>query len=346
MDSAKGELLVYQTDDGQVKIDVRLEDETIWLTQQLMAELFQTTKQNIGQHLKNVFSEGELLENSVVKKFFTTAADGKKYKTNFYNLDAIISVGYRVKSHVATRFRIWATHRLKEYLIKGFVMDDERLKNPPVKGSAIPDYFDELLARIRDIRASERRMYLRVREIFAMAADYEPSWSETTKFFSIIQNRLHFAATGMTAAELIRSRADYLRPNMGLTSWKGDEVRKTDVIIAKNYLEEAEIDELNRIVVMWLDFAEDQAKRRKQVFMKDWERKLEEFLRFNERRVLPDAGKVSKTSADGYAKVEYEKFEVRRREYKETLAEKEYIAQLEEAAKSLPVKKKEGKKNA
>jgi len=346
MDSAKGELLVYQTDDGQVKIDVRLEDETIWLTQQLMAELFQTTKQNIGQHLKNVFSEGELLENSVVKKFFTTAADGKKYKTNFYNLDAIISVGYRVKSHVATRFRIWATHRLKEYLIKGFVMDDERLKNPPVKGSAIPDYFDELLARIRDIRASERRMYLRVREIFAMAADYEPSWSETTKFFSIIQNRLHFAATGMTAAELIRSRADYLRLNMGLTSWKGDEVRKTDVIIAKNYLEEAEIDELNRIVVMWLDFAEDQAKRRKQVFMKDWERKLEEFLRFNERRVLPDAGKVSKTSADGYAKVEYEKFEVRRREYKETLAEKEYIAQLEEAAKSLPVKKKEGKKNA
>ena len=346
MDGSKGELLVYQTDDGHVKIDVRLEDETIWLTQQLMADLFQTTKQNIGQHLKNVFLEGELLENSVVKKFFTTAADGKKYKTNFYNLDAIISVGYRVKSHVATRFRIWATQRLKEYLIKGFVMDDERLKNPPVKGSAIPDYFDEMLARIRDIRASERRMYLRVREIFTMATDYEPSSSETTKFFSIIQNKLHFAATGMTAAELIQSRANYLRPNMGLTSWKGDEVRKTDVTIAKNYLEEAEIDELNRIVVMWLDFSEDQAKRRKQVFMKDWERKLEEFLRFNERRVLPDAGRVSKKSADGYAKVEHEKFEVRRREYKETLAEKKYIAQLEEAARNLPVKKKGGKKNA
>jgi len=258
----------------------------------------------------------------------------------------IISVCYRVKSLIATRFRIWATQRLKEYIVKGFVMDDERLKNPPVKGSAVPDYFDEMLARIRDIRASERRMYLRVKEIFAMATDYEPSWSETTKFFSIIQNKLHYAATGMTAAELIQSRADYLRPNMGMTSWKGDEVRKTDVTIAKNYLEEAEIDGLNRIVVMWLDFAEDQAKRRKQVFMKDWEPKLEEFLRFNERRVLPDAGKVSKRSDDEYAKVEYGKFEVRRREYKETVAEKEYIAQLEKAAKLLPVKKTEGKKNA
>ena len=197
-----------------------------------------------------------------------------------------------------------------------------------------------MLARIRDIRASERRMYLRVREIFAMAADYDPSWAETTKFFSIIQNKLHFAATGMTAAELIRSRADHLRPNMGLTSWKGAEVRKTDVTIAKNYLEEPEIDELNRIVVMWLDFAEDQARRRKQVFMKDWEQKLDDFLRFNDRPVLPDAGKISKKSADGYARTTYEKFEQRRREYKESLAEREYISQLEEAAKSLPTKRK------
>ena len=209
-DPGKGEVLVYQTDDGRVKLEVRLENETVWLTQQLMAELFQTTKQNIGQHLKNIFDEGELAQDSVVKKFFTTAADGKNYSTNFYNLDAIISVGYRVKSLVATRFRIWATQRLKEYIVKGFVMDDERLKNPPMAGSSVPDYFDEMLARIRDIRASERRMYLRVKEIFAMAGDYDPSWGETTKFFSIIQNKLHFATTGMTAAELIQSRADNL----------------------------------------------------------------------------------------------------------------------------------------
>jgi hypothetical protein len=331
----KGQFLVYEAEDGQIKIDVRLDDETVWLTQQLMAELFQTTKQNIGQHLKNIFEEGELDQESVVKKFFTTAADGKKYKTNFYNLDAIISVGYRVKSHIATRFRIWATRRLKEYIIKGFVLDDERLKNPPVAGSSVPDYFDELLVRIRDIRASERRMYLRVREIFAMAGDYDPTWPETTKFFSVIQNKLHYAATGMTAAELIKLRADHTQPNMGLTSWKTGEVRKTDVTIAKNYLNEKEIDELNRIVVMWLDFAEDQARRRKQIFMKDWERKLDEFLAFNERNVLPDAGKVSKQEAENFAHQEYEQFEQRRREYKESLGEAETIKQLEVVARQL-----------
>jgi hypothetical protein len=338
-ESAKGELLVYQTEDGTVKLEVRLENETIWLTQQMMAELFQTTKQNIGQHLKNIFEEGELEPNSVVKKFFTTAVDGKRYNTSFYNLDAIISVGYRVKSLIATRFRIWAGQRLKEYIIKGFVMDDERLKNPPVAGSAVPDYFDEMLARIRDIRASERRMYLRVKEIFAIAVDYEPSLQETTKFFSVIQNKLHFAATGMTAAELIHSRADHEQPNMGLTSWKGDEVRKTDVTIAKNYLDETEIGELNRIVVMWLDFAEDQAKRRKQVFMKDWKQKLDEFLRFNDRNVLPNAGKVRKKEADIFAKDEYEQFAQRRREYKEIVGQEESISYLEEAAKLLPKKK-------
>ncbi len=333
---AKSEFLVYTTEDGRVKLEVRLENETVWLTQQTMADLFQTTKQNIGQHLKKIFDEGELTQDSVVKKFFTTAADGKRYETNFYNLDAIISVGYRVKSLIATRFRIWATQRLKEYIVKGFVMDDERLKNPPVAGSAVPDYFDEMLERIRDIRASERRMYLRVKEIFAMAGDYDPSWSETTKFFSVIQNKLHFAATGMTAAELIKSRADHTLPNMGLTSWKAGEVRKTDVIIAKNYLKEGEIDALNRIVVMWLDYAEDQAIRRKQVFMKDWERKLDEFLTFNDRRVLPNAGSISKKDADDFAKDEYDQFAQRRREYKEVIGQEESIKQLEDAAKRLP----------
>jgi len=347
-DTGKGEILVYQSDDGRVKLDVRLQDETVWLTQQLLSELFQTTVPNISMHIRNIYEEGELTPEATIKKFLTVRREGDRdvrRELDFYNLDMIISVGYRVKSRIATRFRIWATQRLKEYIIKGFVMDDERLKNPPVKGSAVPDYFDEMLARIRDIRASERRMYLRVKEIFAMAGDYDPSWSETTKFFSIIQNKLHYAATGLTAAELIESRADYLRPNMGLTSWKGDEVRKTDVTIAKNYLKEDEIDELNRIVVMWLDFAEDQAKRRMQVFMKDWEQKLDEFLRFNERALLPGAGKVSKKSANGCAKAQYEKFEVRRRQYKEALAEAEYVRQLEEAARLVPAEKEGRKKN-
>ena len=332
----QGEFLLYRAEDGSVKLEVRLAHETLWLTQQMMADLFQTTKQNVGQHLKNIFDEGELDQNAVVKKFFTTAADDKKYDTNFYNLDAIIFVGYRVKSLVATRFRIWATQRLKEYIVKGFTMDDERLKNPPLAGSDVPDYFDEMLQRIRDIRASERRMYLRVKEIFAMAGDYDPSWPETMKFFSVIQNKLHYAATGMTTAELIQSRADHSLPNMGLTNWKADEIRKTDVTVAKNYLGNEEIDELNRVVVMWLDYAEDQARRRRQVFMKDWEQKLDEFLKFNDRKVLPNAGNVGKKAADDHVKQEYDRFEHRRREYKESLGEVESIKALEEAAKNLP----------
>ena len=335
---AGGEFLLYQTEDGRIRLDVRLQDETVWLTQPLMAELFQTTQQNISQHIRNIFEEGELTSEATHKKFLSVRREGKRdvrRELDFYNLDMIISVGYRVKSLIASRFRIWATQRLKEYIVKGFVMDDERLKNPPVKGSAVPDYFDEMLARIRDIRASERRMYLRVKEIFAMAGDYDPSWNETTRFFSIIQNKLHFSATGMTAAELIQSRANHLLPNMGFTSWKVGEVRKTDVTTAKNYLKEGEIDELNRIVVMWLDFAEDQAKRRKQVFMKDWEQKLNEFLRFNDRNVLPNAGKVSKRAAEENAKAEYEQFEIRRRAYKESIGEAETIKQLEEADKEL-----------
>ncbi|MHB8789987.1 MAG: virulence RhuM family protein [Desulfobulbaceae bacterium] len=347
-----GEILIYQTDDGKLKLDVRLENETVWLTQQLMAELFQSTQQNISQHIRNIYTEAELDPEATHKKFLSVRQEGSRQvqrSLDFYNLDMIISVGYRVRSLVATRFRIWATQRLKEYIVKGFVMDDERLKNPPVPGSAVPDYFDEMLTRIRDIRASERRMYLRVKEIYAMAADYEPSLPETTRFFSIIQNKLHFAATGLTAPELVRSRADHLLPNMGLNSWKTGEVRKTDVTIAKNYLSEEEIDELNRIVVMWLDFAEDQARRRKQVFMLHWEQKLDDFLRFNDRRVLPNAGKVSKQAAEDHAHTEYERFAQRRREHKESLGVAESIKQLEEAAKKLtdgkkPVRRKRGEK--
>lgn len=340
--SSGGQILIYRSDDGLVKLDVRLVNETLWLSQAALAELYQTTIPNINIHIKNIYEEGELSEESTVKDYLIVQTEGGRQvgrQVKHYNLDMIISVGYRVKSTIATRFRIWATGRLREYIVKGFVMDDERLKNPPVQGSAVPDYFDEMLERIRDIRASERRMYLRVREIFAMAGDYDPAQSETMKFFQIIQNKLHFAATGMTAAELIASRANHQRPHMGLTSWKGDGVRKTDVVIAKNYLDEKEIDELNRIVVMWLDFAEDQAKRRKQVFMKDWQEKLDDFLRFNERHVLGGAGTVSKKKADEFAKSEYDRFEVIRRSEIETQAEQDYIKQLEDAAKQLPATK-------
>jgi hypothetical protein len=343
-----GELIVYQTDDGRVKLDVRLQDETIWLTQADLADLFGVKPQNITIHLKNIYAEGELQEDATCKEFLQVQTEGVRKVERirkFYNLDAVISVGYRIQSRVATHFRIWATQRLKEYIVKGFTMDDERLKNPPVKGSPVPDYFDEMLARIRDIRASESRMYLRVREIFAMAEDYEPKAADTARFFSVIQNKLHFAATGLTAAELIKARADHGRPNMGLTAWKGSEVLKTDVTIAKNYLHEDEIEELNRIVTMWLDFAEDQAKRRKQVFMRDWQQRLDDFLRFNDRRVLPNAGGVSKKTAEDHATKEYEIFADDRRKQKESLAEADYLKQLEEAARQLPASRKKSTQN-
>ena len=339
----QGEMILYQTDDGMVKLDVRLQNESLWLTQSDMAQLFQCSTDNVSLHLKNIYDEGELEQEATTEDFSVVRIEGEREvqrRLTFYNLDAVISVGYRVKSVIATRFRIWATQRLREYIVKGFVMDDERLKNPPVKGLSVPDYFDEMLERIRDIRASEKRLYLRVREIFTMAADYEPSAADTAKFFAVIQNKVHFAATGMTAAEIIKSRADHTKANMGLTSWKENEPRKTDVTIAKNYLQENEITELNRIVVMWLDFAEDQAQRRKQVFMKDWESRLDDFLRFNEREVLPNAGTVRKKTADDHAASEYAEYSSERRRAKELAAEKDYIQQLEAAAKQLPIKKK------
>lgn len=343
-DISRGEILFYQTEDGQTRVECRFEHESLWLTQAAIADLFLTTPQNITLHLKAIYSEGELGEASTCKQYLQVQTEGDREvsrKRNFYSLEAILAVGYRVRSQRGIQFRRWATERLKEYLVKGFTMDDERLKNPPVAGSNVPDYFDEMLERIRDIRASERRMYLRVKEIFAMAGDYDPSWSETTKFFSVIQNKLHFATTGMTAAELIQCRADHTLPNMGLTSWKTGEVRKLDITIAKNYLNEHEIDELNRIVVMWLDFAEDQARRRKQVFMQDWAQKLDEFLTFNERKVLPNAGTVSKKVADEHARQEYERFAVRRREHNETFGEADSIKALEKTAKQLEQVKKE-----
>jgi hypothetical protein len=297
--------LLYQTEDGQTRIEVRLENETVWLNQSAIAELFQSSKQNISLHLKNIFNERELEEKRVVKEYLTTAADGKSYRNKFYNLEAILAVGYRVRSLRGTQFRRWATERLNEYLVKGFTMDDERLKAGRNIGS---DYFDELLERIRDIRSSEKRFYQKIREIYKLAVDYDPKAEETLEFFSIVQNKLHFAISGKTAAELIAERADAAKPNMGLTSWKGTKVRKGDVTIAKNFLNEVEIEGLNRIVTMYLDYAEDQAKRHRQVFMRDWRKKLDAFLQFNERDILNHPGKISKAVADRLALEQYEIF--------------------------------------
>jgi len=338
-----GEMILYQTDDGLVKLEVRLLNESLWMTQNDMAQLFQCSTDNVSLHLKNIFEEGELEQEATTEEFSVVRLEGEREvqrRLTFYNLDAVISVGYRVKSLIATRFRIWATQRLREYIVKGFVMDDERLKNPP--GPDVPDYFDEMLERIRDIRASEKRVYLRVREIFAMAADYAPNAEETKRFYSTIQNKLHYATTGMTGPEIIKRRADHSKPDMGLTSHKHNSIRKSDVTVAKNYLAENEIDELNRIVVMWLDFAEDQTKRRRQVFLNDWETRLDDFLRFNDRDVLSGSGTVKKTSADAHAVKEYEEFAVERRRLKEIEAEKDYMKQLEATANALPTKTKKG----
>jgi hypothetical protein len=335
-DGPRGELILYVTEDGRTRVECRFDDDTLWLSQALMAELFQTTPQNMTLHLKALYQEAEIEEEATCKDYLQVRSEGGRMvqrHVKHYNLDAILAVGYRVRSVRGTQFRRWATERLREYLVKGFTMDDERLRNPPVAGSGVPDYFDELLERIRDIRASERRMYLRVTDIFALAADYEPSRADVRSFFQTIQNKLHFAATGRTAAELIAERADHMRPNMGLTTWKPDAVRASDLTVAKNYLRETEIRELNRIVTMWLDFAEDQARRRKQVFLKDWRQKLDDFLRFNDREVLDDAGGMSKAQADAHARAEYDRHAEERRALAEAEGEKFNFAALEAAAK-------------
>ena len=284
-----GQFIVYQTEDGKLKIDVRFEGETVWLTQQHMAELFQTTKQNVSLHIQNIFAEGELPEVSVVKESLTTAADGKRYATKLYNLDVIISVGYRVKSSVATRFRIWATQRLREYIVKGFVLDDERLKNPDQPF----DYFEELMRRIQDIRTSERRFYQKITDIYATSIDYDPTQEVSIVFFKTVQNKVHWAITGQTAAEIVHDRVDAAKANLGLTNWRGAVIRKHDVAIAKNYLTEPELAALNNLVEQYLIFAEGQAMRRVAMHMADWIKKLDAFLTLNERDILTHAGRIS-----------------------------------------------------
>ena len=309
------ELLLYTTPDHQTRIEVRLEDETVWLTQRQMAELFQTTVQNVNLHVGNIFAEGELTPESVIKESLITAVDGKSYLTKHFNLDVIISVGYRVKSHRGTQFRIWATQRLREYLVKGFALDDERLKDiRTLPGGR--DYFDELLERIRDIRSSERRFYQKVCDIYTTAIDYDATNDLTLAFFKTVQNKLHWAIHGRTAAELIAERADASKPNMGLTTWKGSPtapIRKADVEVAKNYLGEEELRTLNLLVDQYLSFAELQARQRKPMTMKDWTRKLDDFLRLNERDILADAGRISHELAIEKARSEFGKFDTERR---------------------------------
>jgi len=314
------ELLLYTAPNGKVKVEIYLENETVWLTQQKIADLFGVERSVVTKHIKNIFESKELIEESVCAKFAHTANDGKTYQTQFYNLDAIISVGYRVNSTQATHFRIWATERLKEYIIKGFTMDDERLKTPNYTYGK--DYFEEQLARIRDIRSSERRFYQKITDIYAQcSADYNINSQTTKNFFATVQNKLHWAITGQTAAEIIASRVDSTKENMGLTTWKNapdGQIRKTDIGIAKNYLNEDELDGLNRIVSMYLDYAEMQARKGNIMYMKDWIGKLDAFLQFNEEAILNHQGKVSHEVAIALAEKEFEKYRIQQDKFMES----------------------------
>ncbi len=322
--------LFYASKDGDLTIKVLIEDESIWVTQKNMAEIFGTSRENVTSHLKNIFIDGELAENSVCKKILHTADDGKKYTTNFYNLDAIISVGYRVNSYKATQFRIWATSVIKEYLTKGFAMDDERLK----QGKTLfgKDYFDELLDRIREIRASEKRLYVKITDIYQQCSyDYDKNSPITDNFYANVQNKLLFAVSGQTAAEIKKLRADYKLPNMGLTTWGnqkiGGKVTKKDTGIAKNYLTEDEIDKLNRLVNMFLDHAENIAKNNTKMAMQDWVSRLDKFIEFNEYEILRDIGKMSKVLADKWAVKQYEKFK--------PIQDKAYKSDFEKAVETI-----------
>ena len=304
----ENKMIIYTSIDGQTRIDVRLEDETLWLTQAQMCELYQTSKSNVSEHIKHIFEEGELEENSVVRKFRTTASDGKSYNTTYYNLDMIIALGYRIKSVIATRFRQWATQRLKEYMIKGFTLDDERLKKLGGGG-----YWKELLERIRDIRATEKVFYRQVLEIYATSIDYDPRASVSQEFFKKVQNKIHYAVHGHTAAELIVERADAEKPHMGLHTWKdapNGKIKKSDVSVAKNYLTEDEMKSMELIVSAYLDLAENRARRHIPMTMEDWAKRLDIYLQADDLEVLKDAGKISAQLAKMHAETEFEKYRV------------------------------------
>lgn len=333
------EMILYQTEDGKTKIEVRLENDTVWLTLNQIAELFQKSKSTISEHISNIYKEDELPQESTIRNFRTVQVEKKRKVTRdleHYNLDVIISVGYRVKSLQGTKFRIWATQRLKEYIVKGFTLDDERLK----EGGYLNKYFEELLERIRDIRTSEKNFYYKIREIYALSADYDSNADITQKFFATVQNKFHWAVHHHTAAELIAERADAAKPNMGLTSWSGAKIRKYDVTVAKNYLLLDEIKQLNLLVEQFLAFAESQAHQHKVMYMKDWIKKINDILIINEREILESPGKISKQEADEKAFNEFEKY--KQLEASEELKE---LKELENKIKKLQQPPKKKKKN-
>jgi hypothetical protein len=321
----KTDIIIYNTDDGKASVSLYAKDGSVWMNQNQIAELFDTSIPNISMHIKNILKDKELKQKSVVKDFLTTGTDGKKYNVTFYSLDMILAIGFRVKSVRGTQFRRWANQNLKEYMIKGFVMDDERLKNPDGR----PDYFDELLARIRDIRASEKRFYQKLRDLFALSSDYDKTDKSTQMFFAETQNKLLFAVTGQTAAEIVVNRADSKKLNMGLTTWEGKIVRKGDIYIAKNYLEKDELDSLNRLVVVFLEMAELRVKNRQDIDMNYWRQNVDEIIQFNERELLKGKGKISNKEMEKMVRQRYEEFNDRRKKIEAKLADEEDMKELE-----------------
>lgn len=331
----KQNIIIYKTADGKASVALYAKDGNVWMNQNQLAELFATTKQNISLHISNILKDGELSENSVVKDYLTTASDGKEYNITFYSLDMILAIGFRVRSKRGTQFRIWANKNLKEYMVKGFLMDDERLRNPDGR----PDYFDELLERIRDIRASEKRFYQKIKDLFALSSDYEADDKSIQMFFAETQNKLHYAVTGQTAAELIVSRANADKPNMNLTSWKGSIVRKQDIYIAKNYLTHDEIDTLNRLVVLFLESAELRAKNRMDITMVFWRENVDKILDFQDKKILTHAGSISKVEMEKQVLEIYKSFDKRRKEFEALQADKEDLEELRKLEQEIKSKK-------
>jgi hypothetical protein len=337
MENNKQNIIIYKTADGKASVALYAKDGYIWMNQNQLAELFATSVPNMSMHISNILKDGELEQISVIKDYLTTAADGKEYNVTFYSLDMILAIGFRVRSKRGTQFRIWANKNLKEYMVKGFVMDNERLKNPDGR----PDYFDELLEQIRDIRASEKRFYQKIKDLFALSSDYDADDKSTQMFFAETQNKLHFAVTGKTAAELIVSRADASQPNMNLTAWKGSIVRKQDIYIAKNYLTHDEIDTLNRLVVIFLESAELRAKNQMDLTIDFWRENVDRILDFQDKKILTNAGSISKIEMEKQVSETYSQFDQRRKEYEALQADKEDLEELKKLEQEIKNKKKE-----
>ena len=331
----ESKIIIYNTDDGKASVALIAKDGTVWMNQKQLAELFATSVPNINMHIANILKEDELEQISVIKNYLTTAADGKKYNVTFYSLDMILAIGFRVRSKRGTQFRIWANRNLKEYMIKGFVMDDERLKNPDGR----PDYFDELLERIREIRASEKRFYQKLRDLFKLSSDYDKTDKATQMFFAETQNKLLYAVTGQTAAEIIFLRADANKPNMALTSWKGGIVRKQDIYIAKNYLTKDEIDTLNRLVVIFLETAELRAKNRQDITMDFWRENVDKILEINDKQILNHKGKISNKEMEKLVGKIYDDFNEKRKKYEAELADEEDLKEIKKLEKQLKKRK-------